>query len=174
MIATLALLLTLAQSAPGKPTAPASAASETRARVSPKEKAAARALLRDGTRLFSKGKHEDALDRFTRAYALYPSAKLLYNIAQANRELGRNVEALAAFEGFLAEVQKPPPRLAAEVRRSVAELQGQLAEVQIQVDVGGAELSLDGKTLGLTPLPDGVWVTPGVHEIAARKQGFLP
>jgi len=160
MIATLVLALSLAQPAAVTATTP--------------DKAAARALLREGTRLFDKGQHEAALDRFTRAHALYPSPKLLYNIAQANRELGRKVEALAAFEGFLAQVEKPPPRLAADVRRSVAELQAQLAELQIRVDVTGAELQLDGKPLGLAPLPDSVWVTPGAHEIAARKNGFLP
>ena len=160
MIATLVLALSLAQ--------PAAATATT------SDKVAARALLREGTRLFDKGQHEAALERFTRAHALYPSPKLLYNIAQANRELGRKVEALAAFEGFLAQVEKPPARLAAEVRRSVAELQAQLAELQIRVDVTGAELQLDGKPLGLAPLPDSVWVTPGAHEIAARKHGFLP
>jgi hypothetical protein len=174
MIATLALVLTLAQPAPGQPSPAAPATSPAPARVSAKDKAAARALLREGTRLFSKGKHEEALDRFTRAHALYPSPKLLYNIAQANRELGRPVAALAAFEGFLAQVDGPPPRLAAEVRRSIAELQTQLAQVQIQVSVPGAEVTLDGHPLGLTPLPDAVWVTPGAHEIAARKDRFLP
>ena len=174
MIPTLALVLTLAQPAVGTASTPRTPASAAPAQVSPKDKAAARTLLREGTRLFSKGKHQDALDRFNRAYALYPSPKLLYNIAQANRELGHPVEALSAFEGFLAQVDKPPARLAADVRRSVAELQAQLAEVQIRVDVTGAELSLDGKPLGLAPLPDSVWVTPGAHEIAARKDGFLP
>ena len=174
MLATLALVLTLAHAAPATSPTPPTPASAAPAPVSAKDKAAARALLREGTRLFSKGKHQDALDRFNRAYALYPSPKLLYNIAQAHRELGHQVEALAAFEGFLAQVEKPPATLAAEVRRSVAELQAQLAELQIQVDVTGAELSLDGKPLGLAPLPDSVWVTPGAHEIAARKDGFLP
>jgi tetratricopeptide (TPR) repeat protein len=173
MLPTLALVLTLVQAAPdASPTPPAPASAAPAA--SAKDKAAARALLREGTRLFSKGKHQDALDRFNRAYALFPSPKLLYNIAQANRELGHPVEALAAFEGFLAQVDKPPARLAADVRRSVAELQAQLGELQIQVDVTGAEVSLDGKPLGVAPLSDSVWVTPGAHEIAARKDGFLP
>ncbi len=159
MIATLVLALSLAQPAAVTATTP--------------DKAAARALLREGTRLFDKGQHEAALERFTRAHALYPSPKLLYNIAQANRELGRKVEALAAFEGFLAQVEKPPARLAAEVRRSVAELQAQLAELQIRVDVTGAELQLDGTPLGLAPLPDSVWVTPGAHRDRGA-QAWLP
>lgn len=171
MLPTLALVLTLAQPAPGASSTPTGAATTP---VSAKDKATARALLREGTRLFNKGKHQDALDRFNRAYALFPSPKLLYNIAQAHQELGHPVEALTAFEGFLAQVQRPPARLAADVRRSVAGLQAQLAELQIQVDVAGAELSLDGRPLGVAPLPDSVWVTPGAHEIAARKHGFLP
>jgi hypothetical protein len=174
MLPTLALVLTLAHAAPTTSPTPPTPASAAPAPVSAKDKAAARALLREGTRLFSKGKHQDALDRFNRAYALFPSPKLLYNIAQAQRELGHQVEALTAFEGFLAQVDKPPAKLAAEVRRSVAGLQSQLAELQIQVNVTGAELSLDGRPLGVAPLLDSVWVTPGAHEIAARKDGFLP
>jgi tetratricopeptide (TPR) repeat protein len=57
-------------------------------------KAQAQSPLAEGSALYEKGDYAGALEEFKQAYATYGSPKLLFNIGQANRNLGRPVEAL--------------------------------------------------------------------------------
>ncbi len=88
-------------------------------------KAKAQALLKDGLDLYDRGERTAALEKFQAAYAAFPSPKLLFNVGQANRDLGRRAEALDAFERFLRDATDASPETIAEARRSVAELRAQ-------------------------------------------------
>jgi hypothetical protein len=134
----------------------------------------AQALLREGTRLYRKGQYREALEKFTGAYALYPSPKLHFNIAQAHRELGRPVEALVAFEKFLADPAGSPRAVTDEARHSATELRAQLGQVQVHCETADAEVLLDGGAVGRTPLPQPIWCTPGKHVLSLTREGFVP
>ena len=58
-------------------------------------KARAQGLLSEGTAAYGRGDYATALDKFTAAYKIF-QPKLWFNIGQANRELERPVEAVAA------------------------------------------------------------------------------
>jgi len=62
------------------------------------------------TKLYQQGDVGGALEKFNAAYAAYPSPKLMFNIGQANRDLSRPVEAIEAFQRFLAEATDASPR----------------------------------------------------------------
>ena len=83
----------------------------------PQSKAKAQDLLTEGSDLYEKGDYAGALEKFNAAYAAYPSPKLMFNIGQANRDLSRPVEALEAFEKFLAGAADAPPEMLAERQR---------------------------------------------------------
>ncbi|MGB8298124.1 MAG: PEGA domain-containing protein [Polyangia bacterium] len=140
----------------------------------PQAKAQAQALLGQGTKLYQQGDVAGALEKFNAAYAAYSSPKLMFNIAQANRDLGRPVEAIEAFEKFLAGAADTSPETVADVRKSVAELQRKLGRIQIDCETAGAEVSVDGKSVGVAPLPDLVWATPGRHQVAAKHASAAP
>ena len=89
-------------------------------------KAHAQGLLSEGTAAYGRGDYATALDKFTAAYEIFPSPKLWFNIGQANRDLGRPVEAVAAFDRFLRNAGDAPPETLAEARRSAAELKTKL------------------------------------------------
>jgi hypothetical protein len=159
-LAVVALIAVLAQSPPSPSTAEA--------------KAKAQALLTDGAALYESGNAAGALRKFTAAYAAYPSPKLWLNIGQAQRDLARPVEALEAFQRFIAEVSDPPPEALAEANASVAELQLKLGRLIIDCPTPGAEVALDGKSVGRTPLPGSIWTTPGRHHLSWRRPGWVP
>jgi hypothetical protein len=138
-------------------------------RADPHAKAKAQALLTDGSVLYERGDYAGALEKFNAAYAAYPSPKLMFNIGQADRDLSRPVEALEAFENFLAGAPDASPETIADARKSVAELQGKLGQIRIDCDRAGAEVSVDGKSVGLTPLPGLLWATPGRHQVTASR-----
>jgi hypothetical protein len=139
----------------------------------PEPKARAQALLSEGATLYESGDFAAALRKFTAAYAIYPSPKLWLNIGQAQRDLGRPLEAMESFERFIAEADDPPADALAEAHRSVAELQLQLGRVAVDCDIPSAEVSLDGKIVGRTPLSRPLWTTPGQHRLAVRRQGYV-
>jgi tetratricopeptide (TPR) repeat protein len=165
MHAALMVLLLFSQSGGAPAAAP---------RNEPAAKSQAQALLREGTRLYRKGQYQEALERFTGAYALFPSPKLHFNIAQANRELGRPVEALAAFERFLGDPAGSPRPVTDEARRSAADLRAQLGQLQVECDTAGADILLDGAAVGRTPQLRPIWCTPGNRTLSLQRQGFVP
>ena len=134
----------------------------------PQAKAQAQTLLGQGTKLYEQGDVTDALEKFQAAYAAYPSPKLMFNIGQCNRDLSRPVEAVEAFEKFLAGAADASPEMATDARKAVAQLQKKLGRIQIDCETAGAAVSVDGKSVGLAPLPELIWVTPGRHQVTAK------
>jgi hypothetical protein len=137
-------------------------------------KAQAKTLLGQGTGLYEQGDVAGALEKFQAAYTAFPSPKLMFNIGEANRDLHRPVEALQAFEKFLAGVTDAPPEKVADVRTAMAQLQKQLGQIQVDCMTSGSEVSVDGKSVGRTPLPGPIWATPGHHQVAAKHESVAP
>lgn len=132
-------------------------------------KVKAQSLLTEGSGLYEKGDYAGALEKFNAAYGIYPSPRLMFNIGQANRDLGRPVEALEAFEGFLAGGLDVSPETTADARKSLSKLRNSLGRIRIDCETDGAEVSLDGRSMGRTPLPQPIWSTPGHHQLAASR-----
>jgi PEGA domain len=132
-------------------------------------KAKAQGLLNEGSRLYGEGDYAGALDKFNTAYAAYPSPKLIFNVGQASRDLGRPVEALQAFEKFLTGELNATPETTAEARKSLAELREKLGRIRIECATPDTEVSLDGKGVGMTPLTEPIWATPGRHQVTANR-----
>lgn len=142
--------------------------------ASPEARAKAQVLLKEGARLYEKGALVPALDKFNQAYDQYPSPKLLFNIGQSSRDLGRQVEAMNAFERFLAEATDAPADMVAEAKSSVGELEGKLGKLQIQCETDQAEIGVDGKIVGKAPLGRLIWARPGRHQVTAELARFAP
>jgi hypothetical protein len=139
-----------------------------------KAKARAQTLLSEGTAAYGHGDYAAALDKFTAAYKIFPSPKLWFNIGQANRDLGRPVDAVAAFDRFLRDAGDISPEMLTEARRSAAELKTKLGQIKVSCATDGAEITIDGKQVGSTPLGQMVWTTPGRHQVAVQRAGFSP
>jgi hypothetical protein len=152
-LAALTLLSWLAQSA----AAPAS----------PEVKAQAQQLLTEGTQKYQKGAYEDALESFSKAYAMFPSPKLFFNIGQAHRELGHPLDALRAFENFIQLATDASPELLAEAKQAAEKVAAMLGSLQIECPLAGTEIEIDGSLVGQTPLTDPVRATVGPHRITA-------
>jgi hypothetical protein len=142
--------------------------------ASPEARARAQVLLKEGAKFYEKGELASALEKFNQAYAEFQSPKLLFNIGQASRDLGRLAEAMDAFGHFLTEATDAPPDMTAEAKKSVAELEAKLGKLRIQCSTPGAEISVDGKPVGVVPITDFIWVMPGKHQVTARHPDTAP
>jgi hypothetical protein len=137
-------------------------------------KARAQVLLKEGAQHYQQGSFADALEKFEQAYAVFPSPKLFFNIGQASRELGRPVDAVDAFEKFLVQATDASPELLAEAKRSVEELAPKIGKLLIDCPLSGAEVTVDGKTVGRIPLADLIRVMPGKHQVTAMHPNATP
>jgi tetratricopeptide (TPR) repeat protein len=134
----------------------------------------ARASFQQGVDLFHEGNFEAALAEFHQAYVTAPSYRLLYNIAQTHFELHDYVNALKTYKQYLTDggAEIPASRRAL-VEEFVQKLQARIAYLDIQVNVAGAEVSVDDVLVGTSPLSSPVAVNPGPRRLSAVKAGLV-
>jgi hypothetical protein len=133
-------------------------------------KSDARDRLEEGSALYRKGDYQGALRKFEQARALFPSAKIYFNLGQAYSRLGRPAAAVDAFERFLDEATDADPARRTDATKFVAELEPRIARVRVLVP-NGSEVAVDGRPAGVAPLKRGIPVEPGSHQVTARAAG---
>jgi tetratricopeptide (TPR) repeat protein len=134
----------------------------------------AKLKLQEGARALDEGDYEQALARFQEAFALVPSPKIHFNFGLAYLGLARPVDALESFEKFLEEARTATPATRLEAERHVASLKPRVATVSVGCDVDGAEVRVDGKKLGTTPLDKKFYVQAGSHQLLVRRGHAAP
>lgn len=104
--------------------APAQEGPTEPAKTEPSEKDLARQLYEEGSRLYDAADYAGAIAAFEKAYAAYPAAALLFNLAQAHRLLGpaHCSQALDYYERYLQAPESASDR--AEVEVHLAEMRG--------------------------------------------------
>lgn len=158
-----AAVLVVAGGASTAQAAPAPAAVKEDARE------AARARLVEGVELLRQKQFAQALTKFDDAYALVPSPNIFYDRGLAHQGLGHDADALEAFDAFLAQADHAPPGTREKATRERDALRGRVATLAVVSDPPGAEITVDGRRRGVTPLSGSLYIDVGPHEVAARN-----
>jgi hypothetical protein len=132
------------------------------------EKAQARVLLSQGNALFERGDLRGALVDFRAAYALYPSPKLLVNVAAAERELGDLPGAANDLRHFLDDASEEEPGLVERARADLRALDRRTGRLQLVGWPPHTALDVDGRLVR-----DPVYVRPGEHHVRVHGPGGL-
>ncbi len=157
----LALLISLGPAAAASPTLPDAAKAEAK-------------RLRDlGVEESERGEYVRALDYFEKAYSHYPSANLRFNIACVLTDLGRDLEATEAFESFLSQSANASQEAIGIARAKVSVLERRLGRISLHAHTPGIEISVDGRTVGSSPLDRVLRVAPGAHQVVGQRAGYL-
>lgn len=168
---TLALVLTALASTPmalAKPATPT--VTQPAESTSATEEASHR--FQRGVALYKERSYDAALAEFNRAYELAPDYRVLFNIAQVQAERGDFVAAVKCFRQYLQEGGSAiPDTRVADVKAEIARLEGRIAEVHVITNVQGAELLIDGESVGFLPSA-AIAVSSGVRRVAVRKKGY--
>jgi tetratricopeptide (TPR) repeat protein len=159
-VASIVLLTLIAQTAPPD--------------LAGSKKAVARDLLVKGQALYERGDYAGALGKFNEAYATFPSPKIWFNIGNASVNLGRDLEALEAFESFLRLAADEPADRRNYADKQVAKLKRRLGQLSVECNMAGAEIRFDGEKVGVTPLDRPIWATPGRHQVVAARADAAP
>lgn len=119
-----------------------------------------------GVELYREGDLKAALVEFKRANELSPSFRILYNIGQAEAQLGNYLEAIHAFEQYLnAGGSQIPTARRTEVSEDLARLRLRIGTVMVTSNVSGAVLLIDGVAHGKLPLTEKIPLNVGQHRI---------
>ena len=138
-------------------------------------KAEATALFKQGNNLRKQGRYASALFKYRAAYKLLPSFKIEYNIALTLEKVGRNAEAVGAYLRFLkAGADKSPPKMLKRAKKKLRRLIQKVAAVNVACEVVSADVVVDGKEYGRTPLSGYLYLEPGKHLIKVVKVGHEP
>ncbi len=132
-------------------------------------------LVAAGLRFAADKQLVQALAEFERAYELGQDPAVLLHMARAYRQTGDFPKALSTYEEFLSSGEgKVEPQLLEVGRGELEELKALPGRLQIASIPEGAQVTLDGKPIGKTPLPDTLTLSAGSHELRATLDGYEP
>ncbi len=154
----------------------ASATPEPQATEHDGNKAEAKRHFLRGLEFARKDQNYDAaLAEFLASRELFPTQVALLNAAISLTRLGRYDEALQMYaELFAAFGASMTPEERALANDEMADLQSRLGELELTVNEPGADVQVDGRDCGSTPLPAALRVAPGTHLVRVTKLGFEP
>jgi tetratricopeptide (TPR) repeat protein len=87
----------------------------------PSPEAQAKAHHGRGTSYYNLGRYQEALAEYEKAYLAIQDPPFLFNIAQCQRKMGKDREALGAYRSYLRVAPNAPNR--SDVQRRIAELE---------------------------------------------------
>ena len=141
-------------------------------------------LNKAGAALSAQTDWAGALDKFQQAYAVFPSPKLLKNIGEMLKEMGRFADAANVYQRWLDDPGAESSRRA-EVTKILATLDQSLGLLVLSAVPDDVEIQVDGwNPSWLAPSEDPTWrpidqagrvrVPAGRFTVRARKGGYLP
>lgn len=170
-----------AQPPPEAPATPPAAKEEGAAPVAPKT--ADEYALEGRTLAMQPGRLLDARAALLTAWSMKQSFDTAGNLGSVELELGMMRDAaehlLYCAQNFPSVRDQAQNEKLARVEGLLAKAREHVGSLRIRVtdsdgiELTGAEVLVDGKAIGRTPLPDEVFVEPGARVISARQPGFL-
>lgn len=134
----------------------------------------AEALVQRGIELRKAGEDRPALAAFERAFSLGGSARALAQMALAEQALGLWLEADEHLEQALREGDDPWINAhRATLEAASLEIASQLGALELSCNVSGAEVRVDGRLLGRTPLGGPVRLVAGASVIQVSSEGHF-
>ncbi len=145
----------------------------------------ARAHFMEGLEHFRAHRYREAIQAFTLAAQLVPSADLHYNIARAHEELSEYEAAIEGYQRYLRDRVDPPDR--AQVETHIEQLRAQAAAaaahaqsapttgtLRLTANRAGADVTLDGEDAGQSPWEEARELPAGRHALALSREGYVP
>ncbi len=138
----------------------------------------------EGEALFRAGRHAAAARRLLAAEEVLLDAEeevppaLYWSLARCYDQQGQLEAAMRYYAKFLGLVDASATELkrsVARARDAIERLRARLEQTSLQFEVepDGAEVRMDRRVLGTTPL-DPVQVTPGPHQVTVWAEGYEP
>lgn len=130
----------------------------------PSARADARSLYDKGKSAAEKGEWEGAYAHLRAAYARYPHPQIAGALGNAAFALKKYPEAIDMLSQNLSESTDLPAPQRADTEKRLADAKARCGTLSIEAP-DGAELRVDGASIGKLPLQKAVYLLPGPHTV---------
>lgn len=130
----------------------------------------ARERFQEGVRFYDQKQYEKARAAFLQAYALRKHPAVLLNLAQSELRAKHEADAAKHFAQYLREASATGAERA-EAEKGLAAAKAAVGEFTVTVELEGSEVYVDGNFEGRSPLPGPIYLSPGDHNLEARRDG---
>jgi hypothetical protein len=125
------------------------------------------------TMLMKNGDFAGAMSKYGQAYDLAKDPRLLFNMAICARNLHQYARMQKLLEGYRREAASSmTAEDAGEVSQALAAIKNLVGTVKLSVTQPDATVTVDGETIGVTPLAEALVLDLGEHTVVVRKDGF--
>jgi hypothetical protein len=128
-----------------------------------------------GVALMQTEDWDAARTEFQRSLEIFPTRSALFNLGMCFKALHRYVESLETLRRWQAEhgaAAGPEERRSAEA--AIAELEALVGQLSIGVNLPGATVTLDGESVGASPVTGTRPIEVGDHVLEATLDGYEP
>ena len=134
------------------------------------ESAQTRELFRQGLGAFNTGQVEEARALFRQAWAVRPSADIAMQLAQTEIDLGKYADAAEHLEYALANFTPSiTDKMRAVAKQAYLDVIQRVAKLSLTVSPAGAEVFINGQSVGRAPLGRSIYADTGTCVLAARN-----
>jgi hypothetical protein len=133
--------------------------------------ALARQKFIEGVQTYDAGKFEQARAAFLQAYALKRHPLVLLNLGQSELKAGYPVDGGNHLQQFLHDHKTASAAQKLAARSGIDEAKRRASFAILIVDTDGSQLAIDGRSVGVSPLLDPVFLVPGKHQATASHSG---
>lgn len=130
-----------------------------------------RAIDHNAQEAFEAKDFERARSLWLKAFLLQPSARIALSLGRLDLELKRyrdSAEHLDVALRTLSDTASEDTRTLA--KKALAEAKAQIAVVHATTNRAGADIRIDGKSVGKAPLAASLYLEPGTHDISAHLE----
>lgn len=133
-----------------------------------REYAQVRALFREGTTLLSAGKYEEARKALLQAWQIRQNSDIGAVLGQSELMTGQYPQAAAHLDWSIRNFTPARnERTLQSIRDLFVEAKKHVATLIVKVDHDGADIRVDGRAIGKSPISVPSYVDPGNHEVTA-------
>lgn len=139
------------------------------------ENARADELFRQGKAFVKEDRWEDARRAYLAGWQIKRGYDIAGNLGSVELELGLSRDAAEHLAYCIKSF--PATGTAAQlayIKGRFEEARQRVAALAIQVNVDGAEVHVDGRSIGRSPFPDDVYIEPGARTLEVKLAGFAP
>ncbi|APR87775.1 Dihydrolipoamide acetyltransferase component of pyruvate dehydrogenase complex [Minicystis rosea] len=137
--------------------------------------AKSRELFQQANKLYDEGKYPQAEAAYLQAWKLKKSYDVAGNLGNLEADMNKP---RAAAEHLSYAVREFPaggrPALRDALMKRLGEVSRLVGTLRFQVNKPGAEVFVDGQSLGTSPIQNELYVDPGNHSVEARLEGYPP
>lgn len=158
------------------PASATSAAAVAAPALSPADKKRAQALKAEGAKFYSQGRYKEAIDKFSRAFAINQDINLHYNIGVSYEQLEAWQECVSFLDRYIAKAPVGPKKDRAANKRKSCEARLQTDQtITITSTPPGAKVYIDDKKTGVKgATPYTGTLPPGQHKVWIELDGHEP